>query len=542
MSLFAARTPGVEFQWVDRSQAAPLGRRTDVAGLMGIAARGPLHTPVRVETWSQFTNVFGGHIPVGYLAYAVEGFFANGGKTCWVVRVADPDKAERASAVLLDNNQQPALRLIAKDPGTWARQLNVAVDSVGSGRFNLTLSLPDGSQERWERLSLDKTDTCYVETVFKEGSLFVTAEVLWKPNATILNLATTRVRLTGGCDGLASLSPNHLGGMNAPPGKRWGLACLEDSDEISLVAIPDLMNKPRVPVPLPSPRPTDCRLLDLPQILPPPPAVVTEWPPDFKDDEIKTVQQALLSQCLRRKDRIALLDPPVQDMNREQIIEWRQYYDTSYAALYFPWLLVPDPLGLIGLLRAVPPSGHIAGIIAATDLQSGVHQPPANVQMRSVQDLTVPVDAILHGDLNTVQVNAIRAYPGRGLRLSGARTLSSDSAWRYINVRRLLIWIEQTIEENAQRLVFEPNDAELWRDLDRVARSVLDRLWQAGRLDGATPEEAYSVQGDVTTTPAGEIALGRAICQIGVQPPWPAEFIRVRIGFTEAGTTITEGS
>lgn len=540
MSPSAARTPGVEFQWVDRGQAAPLGRRTDVAGLVGIAARGPLHKPVRVETWSQFTSVFGDHIPAGYLAYAVEGFFANGGKTCWVVRVADPDKAERASvvlAVLLNSKLQPALRLIAKDPGTWARQLNVAVDPIGSGRFNLSLSLPDGLQERWERLSVvDPTDARYVETVLKVGSLFVTAEVL-QPF-----LATASVRLIGGCDGLESLAPKHLSGMGAPPGERWGLACLEDSEEISLVAIPDLMNKPRVPVKSPPSRPTDCLLLDLPPILPPPPAGVTEWPRNFTPDEIKAVQQALISQCLQRKDRVALLDPPLQNMNREEIIDWRQQYDTSYAALYFPWLLVPDPLGLTGLLRAVPPSGHIAGIIAATDLQSGVHQPPANIQMRSVQDLTVPVDAVLHGDLNTAQVNVIRACPGRGLRLSGARTLSSDSAWRYINVRRLLIWIEQSIEEQAQRLVFEPNDTELWRDLDRVVRSVLDQLWQAGRLDGATPEEAYSVQCDMTTTPAEEIALGRVICQIGVQPPWPAEFIRVRIGFTEAGTTITEGS
>jgi hypothetical protein len=273
---------------------------------------------------------------------------------------------------------------------------------------------------------------------------------------------------------------------------------------------------------------------------PPRPEIQPEFAHPFSDLEIRALQHALIGHCEKLKDRVTLLDPRLADSSPQAVAEWRKEYDSTYAALYFPWLRVPDPLRLDGLLRTVPPCGYMAGVYARAENRSGVHKPPANELLQGVQDLVVPVEDLIHGYLNDNRVNVIRAYPGRGLRVAGARTLSSDSLWRYVNVRRLLIMIERAIEAETQWLVFEPNNPELWRDVDRVVRGFLNRLWQRGMLEGATAEQAYSVVCDQTSNPANETEAGRLITIMGVQPPWPAEFVVVRIGKTEAGLQIEE--
>ena len=150
------------------------------------------------------------------------------------------------------------------------------------------------------------------------------------------------------------------------------------------------------------------------------------------------------------------------------------------------------------------------------------------------------VDDIRHGVLNERGINVIRSFNGRGIRVAGARTLSSDIEWRYVNVRRLMTMIEEAIDESTQWTVFEPNNRDLWRDIDRVVRGFLDALWRRGMLDGATAEEAYFVRCDETTNPPEETDAGRVICLVGVQPPWPAEFVVVRIGKTQGATEIFE--
>jgi len=201
---------------------------------------------------------------------------------------------------------------------------------------------------------------------------------------------------------------------------------------------------------------------------------------------------------------------------------------------------MPDPLRLEGLLRAVPPSGHIAGIYARGDQRVGVHKPPANETLVAVNDVQPQIDDRAHAQLTDQSVNVIRYCNGRGIRVAGARTLSNDLNWRYVNVRRLMIMIEEAIDEATQWTVFEPNNQDLWRDIDRVARSFLDGLWRRGMLDGATAADAYDVRCDETTNPPEETNAGRVTCLIGVQPPWPAEFVVVRIGKTEGGTEIAE--
>ena len=174
----------------------------------------------------------------------------------------------------------------------------------------------------------------------------------------------------------------------------------------------------------------------------------------------------------------------------------------------------------------------LAGIYARTDLDVGVHKPPANEVIEGIKDVSVPTNDRAHGVLNDESVNVIRVFQGRGLRIAGARTLSSDIEWRYVNIRRLVIMIAEAIDENTQWTVFEPNNVSLWLNISRVTRSFLRRLWRRGMLDGATEEEAFSVRCDQETNPPHEIDQGRVICEIELNLPWPAEFVIIRIGKT----------
>jgi uncharacterized protein len=544
------RTPGVYFEWLDTRLSGIEPVRTDIAGFVGVAARGPLHQPMKVESWSQFTSTFGGHTPQGYLAYAVEGFFVNGGQTCWVVRSADPAQAIPAQLTLLDDTAQPTLRLTASSPGTWGQEVTVSVVRLGADRFSLILSLGDGGQELWRNLSMSPGDADYVETVLNAagtGSRLVQVEDLHSPAGFPMNTPNLQGltgqgpigRLIGGQDGLATLGVQHLSGDGAPPDQRWGLATLEDIDEVSIVAMPDIMPKISVPGRRKERQPR-CDVLEAESFPPSTPGRLPELPPPFDDEQIHILQSALIIQCEKLKDRIAILDSQPSDISPAQVLSRRKQFSTSYAALYYPWLWVLDPGRLAGILRAVPPSGHVAGVYARTDRRLGVHKPPANEVVEGARDVVAATDDTAHGDLNANEVNAIRSYAGRGIRVAGARTLSNDSAWRYINVRRLLIMIEEAIDEGTQWAVFEPNNPALWSSLDRVARSFLDDLWRRGMLDGASAEEAYSVRCDETTNPPEETGAGRMICLIGVQPPWPAEFVIVRIGKTGGSTTILE--
>lgn len=585
--MFAYRTPGVYFEWLDKHVPPLKPLRTDIAGFVGIAADGPLHTPVRLGSMTQFISIFGGHIAQGFLAYAVEGFFANGGQTCWVVRVADPDEARPASAELLDVSGQPTLRLSAASrivtddgtqhvypsPGVWGGRIKFSLTLEARDRFTLTLRLGNAS-ELWRDLSMNAEDPRYVVKMLNgeprtgeplshlpvkfrpkgenSGSRLVWAQDLESFAASPENIPDPRAsnlrrggagRLQNGADGLASLNLAHLRGEGAPAGLTWGLAALEGIDEVSIVAMPDIMPKRLVVPPDTKEPPVDCSVLDAAPAPPPPFHAPAVFAPGFNDEEIQILQATLVSHCERLKDRFAILDPRPADLTPEQAIAWRKKLSgdgMKYAAFYFPWLLVPDPLGLEGLLRAVPPSGHMAGIYARGDLRVGVHKPPANEEIEGAKDVSAPVGEVEHGELNEQSVNCLREYRGRGLRVAGARTLSGEPLWRYINVRRLLTMIEEAIDEQMNWTVFEPNNPDLWREVDRVARTFLRDIWQRGMLDGATPEEAFFVRCDETTNPPAETEAGRMTCVIGVLPPYPAEFVVVRIGMTEGGTEISE--
>jgi phage tail sheath protein FI len=276
-------------------------------------------------------------------------------------------------------------------------------------------------------------------------------------------------------------------------------------------------------------------------------------PPRFGADAIALVHAAMVEQCERRRDRIALLDPPYDAVTPltfavSALREWRQRFDSAFATLYAPWLAVVDPLRAIpgrrsagaALTRAIPPSGHVAGVIAASDLTRGVHTAPANVPLAWVQDATLPLDDVRHGRLNALGINAIRVQPGRGLRVLGARTLSSDTDWRFLNVRRLLCMIEKAIDLSIQWAVFEHNDWRTRAKLALVVGSFLSECWQRGAFIGATAQEAYYVRCDESNNPPAARARGELLMEVGVAPTVPFEFIVLRIGRDANGFAIRE--
>jgi phage tail sheath protein FI len=239
-------------------------------------------------------------------------------------------------------------------------------------------------------------------------------------------------------------------------------------------------------------------------------------------------------------DRVAILDPP-PGLNAQQIREWRMEvagYDSKYATLYWPWIEVFDPAK--GRNALVPPSGHMAGIWSRSDGARGVHKAPANEIVRGAINLELQITRAEHDLLNPNGINCLRAFPGRGIRVWGARTLSSDPAWRYVNVRRLFNYIEESVLEGTQWVVFEPNDLDLWQRIRRTITSFLMRVWRDGALFGATPDEAFYVKCDSELNPPEVVDAGQVVCEIGIAPVKPAEFVVFRIAQFSGGAAVSE--
>jgi len=530
------RTPGIYFEPNDAAAAVIGPLRTDIAGFVGIASRGPLHTPVKIESLAQFDSVFGGPMPQAYLAYSVQGFFANGGATCWVVRVADPDPAasKPASLDIVDDHGLVLLTLTAGSPGTWGNNILARWMTRGTEIVSVTLHYPGGSEELIRNPLRQPRGANDLQ---RAGDSLPANRIAPLIEATPGHVPRNAQRvsngiawLAGGTDGLATLKAEHITGEGAPPGTRWGLAALEMIDDVSIVAIPDIMPKLRIVPATMQPPPYDCRVLGQREPAPKKDETPAEFPPAMQTAEL---QEALVRHCEKLQYRIAILDPP-DDLAPDLALKTSEPFQTSrFAALYYPWIQVSDPLRLTGLVRAVPPSGAVAGIYARSDRLYGVHKPPANEVVQGALNVKFIVDEIAHGDLNEAGVNVVRPFAGRGIRVYGARTTCSDTMWRYVNVRRLISMIEKAIDKGSQWTVFEPNGAPLRREMDRSIRSYLESLFRLGMLDGADSEAAYSVKCDDDTTPPEAQDAGRVICKVGVQPPAPAEFVVVVIGKTQ---------
>jgi Bacteriophage tail sheath protein len=546
-------TPGVTFEWRDASLPAIGPLRTDIAGFVGIAERGPLHQAVKIESRTQFASVFGAPLPQAFLAYAVESFFANGGNTCWIVRLADPDVAAAATLDIVDGFGARLLGIAAGSPGAWGNGIVATWIYSGSRIISLTLHYPDGTQQLIRNpqdvaLPLVPNDI-QIERESLPSTLQYPLIVLSQPDRGPVSANRTPIfagqaQAAGGTDGLHTLAPMHFTGQGAPDGTTWGLVALEKARDVSIVAVPDLMTKPLAAAPkYTDPPPYRCSDIDQPAPPPSPlPQTAPEYPPPFAADVILGLQQALIGHCEKMHYRVAILDT-LDNLTPDEAAAARAVFEyTNHAALYYPWILVNDPLSVSGVVRAIPPSGAVAGVYARNDLQYGVHKPPANAVAEAALDVRTQVDAIVHGDLNDANVNVIRSFPGRGIRVYGARTVANDPAWTYVNVRRLLLMIEKAVDQNSQWIVFEPNTSRLWREMDRVVRAYLESLFRAGMLDGATSDDAYLVKCDESLNPPETVDAGQVICLIGVQPPYPAEFVVVIVGKTQNALNILQES
>lgn len=311
--------------------------------------------------------------------------------------------------------------------------------------------------------------------------------------------ARHRLEAVVGDDSISSFSDAHLlGADHVDPARRTGLQSLRNVEEVSLVAVPG--------------------------------------------ETSASVQQGVIDHCELMRYRFAVLDTTPEP--RDTIADaqdQRQQFDTKYAALYYPWLSIRDPFpaNLADVHDyPVPPAGHLLGVYARTDIDRGVHKAPANEVVRGITGLRRTVTKEQQDILNPypVNVNVIRDFreDNRGIRVYGGRVITSDSDWKYVNVRRLMIFIEASIERGLQWVVFEPSSEPLWARVTRTISNFLTVVWRNGALEGIDPEEAYFVRCDRTTMTQTDIDSGRLIVQVGVAPVKPAEFVIVRIGLWTA--------
>jgi hypothetical protein len=302
------------------------------------------------------------------------------------------------------------------------------------------------------------------------------------------------LQLLGGDDQLGVLADSDLVGTDAvDPSGRTGLQALKNINEISIVAIPGRTST--------------------------------------------TVQNALLAHAQLMRYRFAVLDSVRGDdpngASLDAIETQRSMFDSKYGALYYPWLVIDNPFPqnpAVAEEVVVPPSGHMLGIYARSDNERGVHKAPANEIVRGALGLKYTISRAEQDFMNPRGINCIRNMGDRGIRVWGARTVSSDPSWRYINVRRLFLMVEQSIEIGTQWVVFEPNDETLWKRVSRNITAFLLRIYNSGALMGKTPEEAFYVKCDSETNPPEVVDAGQMVCEIGIAPVKPAEFVIFRIG------------
>ncbi|MFJ9620385.1 phage tail sheath family protein [Streptomyces sp. NPDC101181] len=509
-------TPGVYVEEV-QSGARPIeGVGTAVAAFVGFAGTGPFHQPTLVTNWDQYVQTFGTFTAETYLTHAVYGFFANGGGAAYIVRIGGPAQgAPEESAGRDAVAQAPAPLalggfLVSAKPGAGADLSVEIADAEGENppedRFRLLVRQGGKVAETYD-VSTRKNVKGYLVTQARDSKLVQVTEqpgtAQSRPEKQTVALAPAASPAPG--SGVARLDPSEYVGDAAA---RTGFAGLEAIDEITMVAVPDLMS--------------------------------AYQRGDIDAEGVKTVQLAVISHCEQMGDRVAVLDTP-PGMNAQRVRTWRNDdagYDSRYATLYYPWVKVFDPAS--GRNSLVPPSGHVAGVWARSDGERGVHKAPANEVIRGAVDLEIRLSKGEQDLLNPIGVNCVRAFPGRGIRIWGARTLSSDPAWRYLNVRRLFNYLEESILIGTQWVVFEPNDDRLWSSIRRNVTAFLTEEWRRGALFGRTADEAFYVRCDRSNNPQESIDRGQVVCEIGVAPVKPAEFVVFRLSQFSDSTSLVD--
>jgi phage tail sheath protein FI len=505
---------------------------TAVAAFVGFAPAGPANRPELVTSWLEYVDKFSSedargrknpYLDGAYLPHAVYGYFANGGGICYVVRVLPDDGAAAGGQPALDipsrTAGKKAFTLTAKahpldeaikveiepptaippDPdATTAGGAAPAPAPPPDGAFTLRITKGDLEPEVYANVTLGRggRGTRNVLDAVKASQLVEIAE--GDTDGTIAQRAPNT-------DGVALLLlPPVQAGLPAAKTtdfsgdieERSGVEGLQIHDNVTIVCAPDLMSLYKAG--------------------------------QLDDDGLKDVQLAMIDHCENSPNRMTILDPP-PGLKPQQLADWRtkMNYDSRFATMYYPWIKVAGPDGKD---IEVPPCGHMAGIWARTDATRGVHKAPANEIVRgstgAVLQVTKGEQQLLN--LEPVQVNCIRSFPGYGLRVWGARTLSSDAQWRYIPVRRLFNMVEESIDRGTRWVVFEPNDEELWASIRRDIGAFLTGVWRSGALFGKTTADAFFVKCDAQLNPPDQRDRGYLVVDIGMAPVKPAEFVVFR--------------
>jgi uncharacterized protein len=382
---------------------------------------------------------------------------------------------------------------------------------ISAVEFDLRIK-SNGSEEIFKNISMKPAHSRYITKVInEESSGLIRIKVLDQADNILMPTQDAEpgwlLNDTVGKDGFPDINDIsnditkiYIGENDVNPEKRTGLRALQNREDISIVAIPGIYDQ--------------------------------------------SVQTQIITQCEELKDRFAVLDPE-EGADLDNVQKQRGLYDSEYAALYYPWLQVYDPV--TGGQINVPPSGYVCGVYARTDTERGVHKAPANEIVNGALDLEkLPNSSfrnLTKGQqevLNPQGINCIIFFQGRGIRVWGARTISSNSLWKYINVRRLFIFIEESIIRGTQDFVFEPNDEKLWGRIKATITEFLTRVWKDGALMGTKVEEAFFVKCDRTTMTQDDLDNGRLICIIGISPVKPAEFVIFRITQWVGGSSTTE--
>ncbi|MBK9710619.1 MAG: phage tail sheath family protein [Kouleothrix sp.] len=509
-------SPGVYIEEIQSGPRPIEGVGTAMAAFVGFAPGGPANKPMLITNWSQYVDMFGNldesgrrnaHMAGAYLSHAVYGYFLNGGGRCYVTRVvAANGKSEPAPQAQIPSRASkavPSLTFTPKGASTSDIQIEIGPptgDTPPDGSFTLKVSAPGGEPEVYENVNLGRKGKPVAETVSQASKLVAVAEASSTGSIADRSPELGNYILKAPAPAaLAQVQSNHFVGDLAD---RSGLEGLEIAEDVTMVCCPDLMA----------------------------PAVLSS----LGTNGVKAVQLAMIAHCERMSDRMAILDAP-PDLTPQQVKKWRESetnYDSKFAALYYPWVNVSGP---DGKPMAVPPCGHVAGIWARSDNERGVHKAPANEVIRGALDSATPITKGEQDTLNPIGVNCIRSFTGRGLRVWGARTVSSDPAWRYINVRRLFNYVEKSIERGTQWVVFEPNDEDLWARVRRDVGAFLTVCWRDGMLFGRTPDEAFYVKCDAELNPQEIRDQGKLIIEIGMAPVKPAEFVIFRFSQWSGG-------
>ena len=578
------RAPGI-YQTYDPVVIPPMSiANTRIAGFVGITQKGPMNEPTRLGNWDEFLEIFG-YSQDSYTSDSVYGFFKNGGTDCWVVRVAHTpprgelagvEQAASAEHVQLDDWNKPTLKICALNQGNWgnaiwvrcvhapaATALLISDLDIGSGeaQINTTRGFEVGStvrifdrensdfvvitevadkrikwatdtpinrrhraaapthlevmtfeihvamkdrREVFKGLQMHPSSRSYAPRVVSQRSRLVRLEDLRSKSPVPHNMpgVLPMTRLTGGRDGLDAITPEDFIGLDNGPSDRSGLLALAANDEVAILAIPDAM-----------------RFHD-------------REPGPAGEMKAQRIQDQMIAICENQKDRFCVLDIP-QSKDIEWVRRWRRRTDSSYCAYYWPWLRA---MGVDEKPRNLPPSGYLAGCYARRDIE-GVHHAPANLEIEGVQDVALRVTEDHIGILNADAVNTFRIQ--RGVRPWGARTASSDPEWRYIPIRRLFIMLRRSLEAGFAWITFEPNNHVTWEIVRRRVTEFLAGLHTRGMLAGGNLEEAFFVKCDAETNPAEQVDSGMLICDIGVAPVHPAEFIMISLTQTMSTPTST---